>query len=142
MRTWCLVRHGVIVIATIGLGLGCTSGFDPAPAQTAANEASAVAHMKTIVVAETAYHAANGRFGTLEELAGANPPFIAGAIATGTVNGYAFAEAVMPSETEFAYTAAPVEPGETGVRRFYVDQTGIVRSTADGTTPTADSPPA
>ena len=42
--------------------------------------------------------------------------------------------------TGFAYVAMPAQSGQTGVRAFCGDETGVVCSTADGRTPeiTAD----
>lgn len=42
--------------------------------------------------------------------------------------------------TTYSITADPQSPKRTGVRRFYVDQTGVIRFTSDGSAPTSSSP--
>ncbi len=41
----------------------------------------------------------------------------------------------------YSVTADPVRRGSTGRRSFYTDQTGVIRSSNDGESATADSPP-
>jgi hypothetical protein len=42
---------------------------------------------------------------------------------------------------EWHIIAMPERPGVTGERAFYVDQTGVIRYTTDGTVPNKNSPP-
>jgi type IV pilus assembly protein PilA len=41
----------------------------------------------------------------------------------------------------YAVTANPLQRGSTGMRSFFVDQTGVIRFSANGESATADSPP-
>jgi type IV pilus assembly protein PilA len=41
----------------------------------------------------------------------------------------------------FTVTADPLQRGSTGMRSFFADQTGVIRFSANGESPTADSPP-
>lgn len=129
-------------------------------ARTAANEASVLGDMRTIISAETTYAAFNGgHFDTLACLA--NPqtcipdlpagtsPFIAAPLASSDArSGYLRelhlgapapsdqAGRVSPSSAvAFAYVAVPVKPGNTGIRAFCADETGAIRIAADGVMP-------
>lgn len=123
-----------------------------------ANEGAAVAALRSISTAQVAFQAAGivdangdgtGDFGTLEELGtleNANSePFIDRTLARGSRHGYEYSvEVFYGSETvDAAYSAraVPSAPGRTGVRNFYVDQTSVLRFTADGSEVGPDSPP-
>ena len=91
-----------------------------------------------------------GDYGTLEELAnpggtGAIAPFIDGLLGTGQKHGYVFTVSVTPgtatTQPSYTCTAVPAAAGRTGYRQFFVDESGIIRYTADGRTVSADSPP-
>jgi hypothetical protein len=45
-----------------------------------------------------------------------------------------------PDRATFTVTAAPLEPGQTGTRYFFIDQTGVIRVSTNGPA-TADSEP-
>jgi hypothetical protein len=92
----------------------------------------------------------NGDYGTLQQLVnpdGANqvPPFIDPILGRGVKLGYVFTVAVTfgSSTTAPSYTCTgiPSAPGRTGYRQFFVDDSGVIRYTADGTPPGPASPP-
>ncbi|HEY3266015.1 MAG TPA: type II secretion system protein [Armatimonadota bacterium] len=103
-----------------------------------ANEISAIASLRRISSAEEVFHvrANPPRFGALEELrdAGLLDPLVA----AGAKGGYTFHAAAAPSSSEYAFVAAP--DGAAGDRRYYVDQTGVIRCES-GVDATASSPP-
>jgi type IV pilus assembly protein PilA len=124
-----------------------------------ANEAAAAGAMRTISTGEVGYQAAAfrdvdgdglGDYGSLANLsdpdgAGATPPYIDQVLGGGQKQGYIFtvvltdgAAAVPPAYT---CTATPLTPGRTGYRQYFVDESGVIRYTADGTAVGADSPP-
>ncbi|MBI5090972.1 MAG: prepilin-type N-terminal cleavage/methylation domain-containing protein [Candidatus Hydrogenedentes bacterium] len=124
-----------------------------------ANEASAAGAMRTLSTAEVqfqtaAFQDANadgiGDYGTLVQLGnpdggGATPPFIDTVLAGGTKQGYTFT-AVLTAGTAAAnpaYTivAAPSSPGRSGYRQYFVDESGVIRFTANGTAATVASVP-
>jgi len=111
------------------------------------NEASAISSMRTIATAQIAFRAREGNYGSLEELGDGDNRLIGPALASGHKSGYNFAvEAVDATDTSppsFTAIAAPVSTGRfgSGVRRFYVDQTGVIRYTSDGSEPDAGSEP-
>ncbi|HKQ86932.1 MAG TPA: DUF4190 domain-containing protein, partial [Candidatus Acidoferrales bacterium] len=123
-------------------------------ARMAANEASAVASLRTIDQAAIAYSQTykNGYPGSLEVLAGIGIPscdhagLIDGELASGTRNGYVFTyqpssgprpESIaskpvtngcsVPGAAGFTVNADPERRGTNGQRSFFVDQTGVIR---------------
>ena len=124
-----------------------------------ANEASAAGAMRTISTAQVSYQAAAfkdndtdgvGDYATLPELGdpdggGATPPYIDSVLAAGSKQGYNFpattivlgAAAVAPA---YSNTAVPLS-NRTGYRRYFVDESGVIRFTGDGTAATVASTP-
>ena len=121
-------------------------------AKIAANEASAVGSMRTIVTSEVAYSAAGwtdsskqpiGFSAALGDLGGSgcNPPtatstclidpVLSGATAnTSPKSGYYFTYAPNPTSgnhTAFSLNGAPAVPGQTGNRYFFADASGVIR---------------
>src|SRR3569832_1842033 len=97
----------------------------------AANEGSAMSSLRTLASAEMTYQATAGagRYGTLSELAAVN--LIDSKLATGTKTGYNFTVELTTSEQEypgFAVVGVPMSYGYTGVRSFYIDETGVIRA--------------
>lgn len=124
-----------------------------------ANEAQALGCVHTISNAEAQFQTAafvdadgdgHGDYGTLAQLAnpdgaGATTPFLDSVLAGGTKGGYNYTvsvtlgtAAVSPA---YSCVATPTTSGQSGYRRFFVDETGVIRFTADGTNPTASSSP-
>lgn len=123
------------------------------------NEASAISGMRTISTAETGFQAAAfvdtnndgmGDYGTLAQLG--NPdggnntqPFIDAVLSTGNKLGYVYTAAVVPGNdgTAPAYicTAVPAAVARTGFRQFFVNETGVIRFTSDGSAVGAASRP-
>ena len=121
----------------------------------AANEASAVASLRTyntsIVAYETTYQTAPS--GTsLAVLGPASTPSSTAAdlvdqllgSAAPVKSGYTFTytpgTAVGGSVTTYTIVAVPSNTS-TGQRKFFTDQSGVIRATTDGSTPTASSTP-
>ncbi|MCC6153439.1 MAG: prepilin-type N-terminal cleavage/methylation domain-containing protein [Candidatus Hydrogenedentes bacterium] len=124
-----------------------------------ANEASASGCMRTISTGQAAFQTAafvdsdgdgQGDYGTLAQLAdpdggGATPPFVDAVLGGGTKEGYNYtvavtigAAAVTPAYT---CTAAPTASGRTGFRQYFVDESGVIRFTSDGSAVSVASPP-
>jgi type IV pilus assembly protein PilA len=105
-------------------------------AKIAANEASAVASLHSLVLAETAFASACPSIGftqNLDDLAtaatcpGGNNQIDSG-LASGTKSGYSFtlSNATGTPAATFAVNADPLSSG-SGTRHFYVDQSAVVR---------------
>jgi len=124
-----------------------------------ANEAQALGCVHTISNAEAQFQSAgfadadgdgHGDYGTLAQLAnpdgaGNTTPFVDSVLGGGTKGGYNYvvtltngSPAVSPAYT---CVATPTTSGQSGYRRFFVDETGVIRFTANATVPTATSPP-
>jgi prepilin-type N-terminal cleavage/methylation domain-containing protein len=124
-----------------------------------ANEASAAGAMRTLSTGEVGFQTAAfvdadadgmGDYGSLAQLAnpdgaGATPPFIDQVLGGGTKQGYVFtvnvtngAANAMPAYT---CTAVPASAGRSGYRQYFVDQSGVIRFTADGSAVSATSTP-
>lgn len=124
-----------------------------------ANEANAAGAMRIISTGEVGFQTAGfvdsdgdgvGDYGTLAQLAnpdgaGATPPFIDAVLGAGAKHGYNFTVNVtLGSATQLpAYTCTgiPQAVGRTGYRQYFVDESGVIRFTADGSAPTVSSPP-
>ena len=107
-----------------------------------ANEASAAGGIRTISTSEVSYQAAGidvdantgvGQYGDLAALGGGTVPFIDSALSTGTKSGYVFAITPSPDPTapSFTATAQPAGPN-TGIKTYFVDESGVIRFLGDG----------
>ena len=113
----------------------------------AANEASAVGSLRVIVTADVTYSTQYGH-GFAASLPALGPAadgtanangadLLDATLASGTKYGYSFSYEAAGSQTggaldTFRVNADPITPGTTGVRHFYVDQTGVIRYQEDG----------
>ena len=131
-----------------------------------ANETAAIGNMKTLVdslesfranLAPTSYPGAGVTSGGvavagLAGLSNTNPPYIDAVLSSGTRQGYTFTytpgavRVVALGGVNFnAYdtytlTATPVTVGTTGTRRFFVDQSGVIRTNDAGAATVASTP--
>jgi len=122
-------------------------------ARVAANEASAIGNVRTVISAQAAYQTVNQGFydGRWECLSGpqtcipdySGPTFIDASLFAGSRSGYihelqggapaAAARGISPSSTDaFAVIAYPVAAGKTGVRAFCGDASGRVCAIVNG----------
>jgi len=111
------------------------------------NETVALADVRQVAVALQMYHSVNNAYpDPLGLLSDAMPAYLTDSLTGGSgqngnpnLHGYAY---TYTREDNFNYTviARPTTQGATGVRRFFVDETGALRYTSDGTDPTASSP--
>jgi type IV pilus assembly protein PilA len=98
-------------------------------ARKAANEASAIATLRTISMAESTYQSIFQKFGTLEELEAEG--LIDPALASGTKNGYRFTLEVTKNEERlegFEVVAVPMTYQSSGRRSFFVDESMVIRA--------------
>ena len=120
-----------------------------------ANETAAVGALRTLVDAEMAFKAGNcldsdsdgtPEYGTLAQLSSppnGGPGFISADLADGQRNGYTYTVTFTGTggaNQHFQIVAMPTTAGVTGVRSFYVDETGTIRYNRTGGTPNASSP--
>lgn len=108
-------------------------------ARMAANEASAVSSVRTLLQAEVMYsqnHADSGFTCNLSDLASSG--IIEGTLASGEKSGYRFelrnctGEAGSAAATKIQIVASPVTHNTTGVRAFCTDEQGVIRVDSSG----------
>jgi len=124
-----------------------------------ANETNAAGAMRVISTAEAGFQSAAfvdndgdgaGDYGTLLQLAnpdgaGLTPGFIDSVLGSGVKHGYNFSVTVTlgspAARPTYTCISWPSTPGRSGLRQFFVDDTGVIRYTSDGTVATPGSPP-
>ena len=122
-------------------------------AKMAANESSAVASCRTLNTSIVEYSATYGTdpttIASLGPVASGGTPsstvadLIDSLLATGIKSGYTFSYTPTTGGTTISLyniLAVPVSTS-SGQRKFYTDQSGVIRATTDGTVPTASSTP-
>jgi len=102
-----------------------------------ANEASAISSLRSISSVQNIYRIRFGTFGSMMDLTSSG--FVDNAFADGERSGYAFSSSNLPSSYNWAISAQPINPGVTGDRWFYVDESGVIRSRDGAAATTTDS---
>ena len=119
--TWRLLAIGVL------LALAGCSGCDEyvtEPIKTG-TDIGVIAEMRSIHIAQTQFRMENNRYGTFEELKGAN--LLDPALASGRKLKYVFT-LISADVMSYAVKADPDAGNKLNTRHFYVDQTGLVRA--------------
>ena len=130
----------LIVLAIIGI-VAAIAVPNLLQSKATANEASAISTVRNIVSAEMSYSVTigAGQYGTMAALA--NNGLVDSVVASGTKDGYAFVVTPGASSLTFATDARPVTYNNTGIRSFYADESGVIRSTtADAKAASASDP--
>jgi len=94
-----------------------------------ANEAAAIASLRTLSTACESYRSAQtspAYPADLAALSGATPAYIDSTLGGGTKQGYEFAYLVGDPANTYNVTASPVTENVTGSRSFAVDQNGVI----------------
>lgn len=119
-----------------------------------ANEAGAVANLRTISTASVVYNTTYGvGFAPSMAALGGNPAtpsasqagLIDAVLSSGVKSGFSFTYTVIATDAAgnaqaYSVTADPITPGTTGDRHFYTDQTSIIRVNLTTTAGASDSP--
>ena len=98
----------------------------------AANEGSSISTLRKIHAAETTYQATegNGAFGTLDQLSAAG--LVDPTIASGRRFGYRFEVHLTATGYDeapgFQVVGVPFTYGKSGIRSFFIDETGVIRA--------------
>jgi prepilin-type N-terminal cleavage/methylation domain-containing protein len=123
----------MIVVAIIAL-LAAIAIPNLLRARLNANEASAISAMQTISTGAQSYRTSNPVYPSiLFSMSSAVPPYIDSVLGGGTKQGYTYT--FFGTTNSFTATARPSVYQTTGVRGFFVDQSGVIRYT------TADAAP-
>ena len=128
----------LIVVAVIGI-IAAIAVPNLLQSRAAANEASAISSVRTIVTAQITFSATVGGGAYAANLAALQTAgLIDEALGSGTKDGYDFAST--GAATTFTVTASPVTQGTTGTRGFFSDQTGVIRFDNSGTASVGSTP--
>ena len=147
----------LIVVAIIGI-IAAIAIPSLLRARVSANEAAAIGDIRTVISAEAAYHSASrGFYGTLPCLAAPTgggcipnyptvaPTFIDSQLGVPTIGKAGYSRsmdttAAVPGGLAcYVYNATPVSQGQTGVRGFGGDCSGIICFTSNGSAVPATS---
>jgi type IV pilus assembly protein PilA len=109
-------------------------------ARVAANESCAIAALKSLVVAAHEYRTMGSTVGYPANLTVlmTTPPYIDPVLGSGMKQGYSFS--LSGNSLGFTATAVPQIANTTGVRRFFVDTSGVIRYNATGSATVVDQP--
>jgi len=97
-------------------------------ARLSANEATAIAAMRTLSTAAESFRAGQSPPaypGALSCLSNTTPPYIDSVLGGGNKSGYNYT--YTGSGTSYTVVAVPLSENVTGVRSFFVDSSGVVR---------------
>ncbi|HAJ57248.1 MAG TPA: pili assembly chaperone [Candidatus Omnitrophica bacterium] len=137
IRGFTLVEIMVVVAVIVLLAAMAIPGI--LRSRMNANEAAAIASVKTISWATTTYRAINPAYpANLSELTSSNPSYVDSVLGSGTKQGYSFVLSGDPDT--FNLTAVPVTSNVTGVRTFFVDESGVIRASLNGTADVSSNP--
>ena len=104
-----------------------------------ANETAAIGAMRTLSTAMESFRAAQTPPtypANLNALSTANPPYVPGTLAAavnaGTARQGYFFTYVLTNANAYTLQGTPATVNTTGTRRFFVDQSGVIRANAAG----------
>ncbi len=121
----------IIVVAIIVL-LAAIAIPNLLRARLNANEASAIAALKTLSSAMETYFVSQRKYPSdLTYLVGATPPYIDSVLGSGNKSGYWFN--LSGGGNTYNVTATPLSPNVSGIRTFFLDPSGVIRVGTDDT---------
>ncbi|TET34607.1 MAG: hypothetical protein E3J72_13605 [Planctomycetota bacterium] len=100
-------------------------------------EKAAIATMRTLSSTQEQYRSRFGSYASLKNLS--EQQFIDPVLGSGEMAKYRI-KVVVKSQNEWYATAVSIKPGKYRLSSFYIDQTGVIRFTTDGSPPTSTSP--
>lgn len=119
----------MIVVAIIAL-LAAIAIPNLLRARLNANESAAISALRTISSAAISFRSVNTQYpANLAALSGAVPAYIDATLGAGAKSGYSFS-LVSGGANTFEATAIPQAFQTTGVRSFFVDESGVIHWTA------------
>ena len=126
----------IMIAVAIVMTLAALAFSSVLRARQNANEMAAVASCRTIATTAQNFYANSYPHvypSALQDfvLPDSDPSYIDSVLASGTKQGYGFTYNRIDSET-FTLNANPTNPGKTGSRYFFVDETGVIKANATG----------
>ncbi len=107
----------------------------------AANEASAITTVRSVLNAETLYvtTVGSGRYANMAALV--SGMLVDTVVGSSTKDGYVFSISLGAGATSFAIDARPTGFLNSGIRSFYADETAVIRYTTANSAATASDKP-
>ncbi len=107
----------------------------------AANEASAITTVRSVLNAETLYvtTVGSGKYATMGGLV--SGMLVDTVVGSSTKDGYVFAISLGAADASFSIDARPTGYSNSGIRSFYADETAVIRYTTADSAATASSSP-
>ena len=107
----------------------------------AANEASAITTVRSVLNAETLYvtTVGSGRYATMGALV--SGMLVDTVVGSSTKDGYVFSISLGAAATSFSIDARPTGFSNSGIRSFYSDETAVIRYTTANAAATASDTP-
>lgn len=142
----------MIVVAIIGI-IAALALPNLLRSRISANEANALSAMRTLCTAQHQFASQCERLDVrgialyapsladLDNPPSGAPPYVDSPLASGVRHGYAFGTSANDAALTFAATSRPLVYGRTGIRSFFVDQSGVVRFNVADAPATVDSAP-
>ncbi len=128
----------LIVVAIIGI-IAAIAVPNLLQSKAAANEASSISAIRNIVTSHITYSATVGSGSYAADLPALQvAKLIDSVLGSGTKDGYSFDSA--GSANNFTVTADPLNPGSTGTRYFFSDESGVIRYSTSATAGSGDNP--
>ena len=107
----------------------------------AANEASAITTVRSVLNAETLYVTTlgSGRYGSMGTLV--SGMLVDTVVGSSTKDGYVFSISLGAADTSFSIDARPTGYLNSGIRSFFADETAVIRYTTANSAATVSSTP-
>ncbi|MHC4663222.1 MAG: hypothetical protein ACYS8W_16290 [Planctomycetota bacterium] len=122
--------------AAAGFMVGSNSAMGMAEPPAAAGDAAVIANLRSLASVQDMHRVQFGKFATLKELG--DTGYIDARLASGQLYGYTFLVRLVGGD-KWECVAIPSTPGP-GKKSYFIDETGIIRFTDDGTMPNRQSP--
>jgi len=140
-----LTSAGLVLLVLAAILIPCLMN-----GMIAADESSAIGSLRAIATSQIHFSEEHLERGFAKSLVELRPSVVDGqidlALTSGTKNGYVFT--LTPGAPDasgvikkYTVTASPQTFGKAGVRSFFVDETGIIRYTAENRRASASDPP-
>lgn len=117
----------IMIVAAIIVVLAAIAIPNLLRPRLSANESSALASLRIISTSCESFRAMNYTYPQdLAALTSANPPYIDANLGAGTRQGYNFTYTLV-NANQYTCVASPATPNITGIRIFFVDESGVLR---------------
>jgi type II secretory pathway pseudopilin PulG len=142
----------VVIVVAILLVIAAIAIPNLLPSKLSENESSAASSLRTLNASCASYSMLYGGYprslsnlGPGNAAGSASAGLVDSALASGAKGGYVFAytagaTGVSGNVLSYSISANPITPGTTGQRRFFTDQSGVIRATTAGAADASSTP--